>query len=385
MSTKLKVAIVGCGQISDGHVSEIQKLDNATVVAVCDLEPIMAEQLAVRFGVPHHYSNFQQLLTKEKPDVVHICTPPSSHLPLAKQAIAAGCHIYVEKPLTMNYPDAVEMVETAEKAGRKITIGHTYEYDPPAEDLRRLLAEGVLGEVVHIESWLGYNLEGPFGKVILGSPDHWVHGLPGKLFHNNLNHVLNKITEFIDDDQPQVQAMAWTDRDRKFGDVRDELLDELRVTIRGKKVSAYATFTAKARPIMHFQRVFGTKNSVHMDFVSRTVALEQGATLPSAIGRLVAGFSQSLEFAKTTTHNLGRFARSEYHFFAGVNRLIRLFYDSILYDKPLPIPTKNILKIAWIMDEIFAQVRGERRDEDSGNGVERVSRISGGEAASPMR
>lgn len=362
MSTELKVALVGCGQIADGHVSEIQKLGTAKVLGVCDTEPLMAEQLAVRYGVPHHYSDFETMLDQVRPDVVHICTPPGSHLALTKLSVDAGAHVYVEKPLALDYAQSVELVEYVEKAGRKLTIGHNSEFDPPSLEMRELRAAGVLGEPVHVESWFGYNLAGPFGKVILGSPDHWVHRLPGKLFQNNINHMLNKITEFVTDDRPEVKAVAWRhDRSQRFGDARDELLDELRVIIRGDEVSAYGTFTAAVHPVAHFSRIYGSKGILHLDFVSRTVTVERGATLPSAIGRLAAGFTQTAEYARSALRNVKRFAASDYHFFAGMNELIRRFYDSILHDAPPPISTRDMLRIAWIMDQIFDQIRAQTR------------------------
>jgi predicted dehydrogenase len=352
----LKVALVGCGQIADGHVSEIQKLDNARVVAVCDLEKLMAEQLAVRYGIPNHYDDFAELLASEKPDVVHIATPPGSHVPLAKLALDAGCHIYMEKPFALNYSDAEKIIGMVEAAGKKVTIGHNSEFDPPVLDMRQMIADGVLGDPIHVESYFGYNLGGPFGKVMLGSPDHWVHRLPGKLFHNNINHMLNKVTEFITDDRPDIKAFGYSLRSEKFGDVRDDLLDELRVVIRGERVSAYGTFTSRVQPVAQFVRVYGTKNILHLDLTSRTVTVEQGATLPAAIGRVAAGFSQTWEYAKSAAKNVGRFAKSDYHYFAGLHTLIERFYDHIQNDAPAPVSTRDILRISWMMDEIFAEI-----------------------------
>lgn len=368
MRRELKVALVGCGQIADGHVSEIQKLGDAAVLAVCDSEPLMAEQLAVRYGVPRWFSDYAAMLEQVRPDVVHICTPPASHLALARAAVDAGCHVYVEKPLALDYQESVALVDYVTRANRKLTIGHNSEFDPPSLEMRRLLAEGVLGEPVHVESWFGYNLDGPFGKVILGTPDHWVHRLPGKLFQNNINHMLNKITELVQDERPQVSAVAWRQDGgaRRFGDVRDELMDELRVIIRGEKVSAYGTFTSHVRPVAHFSRIYGTRSIMHLDFISRTVTVDRGPTLPSAIGRLAAGVSQTVEHARAAARNAARFAASDYHFFAGMNHLIRRFYDSILHDAPLPIATGEMLRIAWIMDEIFTQVRSRLGDQPGG-------------------
>ncbi len=361
MSSELKVAVVGCGQIADGHAGEIQKLSNAKLVAVCDLEPLMAEQLAVRFGVPAHYSDLERLLSREKPDVLHICTPPASHLPLAKAALSAGCHLYVEKPLALTHAQTEELLAAARSAGRELTIGHTYRYDPPAEELRRRIAAGDLGEVLHVESWYGYNLDGPFGKVLMSSPDHWVHRLPGKLFHNNIDHLLSKVVELLPDEEPLIQAFGWRQNaDRVFGDARDELLDELRVLIRGRHVSAYATFTSNVKPVAHWQRVCGSKATMHADFQSRTLAFEQGPTLPSAIGRLAAGFAQSWQYARSAAHNVGRFAANDYHYFAGLRALIGKFYDSISNGGPAPISHSEIAKTSRMMDEIFRQTAEAR-------------------------
>lgn len=362
MSKELKVVLVGCGQIADGHVSEIQKLNNAEILGVCDLEPIMAEQLALRYRVPRFFSNYQAMLDEIKPDVVHISTPPASHLPLTKIAVDAGCHVYVEKPLALDYAQSEELVDYVLKRNRKITIGHNSEYDLPSLEMRRLIREGVLGEPVHVESWLGYDLKGSFGRAILRTPDHWVHQLPGKLFQNNINHMLNKIVEFVDDERPQIQAMAWrSGEQRRFGDVRDDLLDELRVTIRGKSVSAYGTFTSNVKPVAQFSRIYGTRSILHLDYVSRTVTVDRGAVLPSAIGRLAAGFSQVKQYANSSMRNAKRFLKSDYHYFAGMNNLIRQFYESIIFDRPLPISTKDMLRISWIMDDIFNQIREAKR------------------------
>ncbi len=359
---KLRVAIIGCGQIADGHVSEIQKLGNATVVAVCDTEPIIAEQLAIRFGIKTWYHSHKEMLNKEQLDVIHICTPPQSHLALAKDAVDSGCHIYVEKPLALNYLETVELVQYVTNAHRKITIGHNSEFDPPSVEMRNHIKNGTLGDPVHVESWYGYNMGGSFGKAILASPDHWVHKLPGKLFHNNINHMLNKITEYLDDDTPEIHAFAWKrDTTQNFGDLRDDLYDELRTVIRGKTVSAYGTFSSGVRPVGHYVRVYGTRSIIDLDYTSRSVAVDRGALYPSAIGRLLAGYDKAWQYTKSALKNSKRFYQNDFHFFSGMNLLIKNFYDSILHDAPLPVSTRNIVRIAWIMDSIISQIQGEKQ------------------------
>lgn len=353
----LKVAIVGCGKIADGHVEEIQKLgEEARVVAVCDLELLMAEQLATRYGVPAHYDDFERMLERERPDVVHVATPPGSHLALSRAAARAGAHVLVEKPVALRHADAVELVSAVEREGRKLTVGWTYLFDPPALELEALLREGAIGEVVHVESVYGYNLSGPFGKALLGDGSHWVHRLPGKLFQNNVDHMLNKIAALLPDERPRIQAASLARRPERFGDARDQMHDELRVQIVGERVTGAGLFSSHARPAQHLLRVHGTRDTVELDFTTRTVTSAQHATLPSAVGRVVPAFGQALAFARAGARNALRFARADFHFFAGLGELLRRFYRSIRDDAPPPIPTRDILRVSWMMDEIFAQL-----------------------------
>src|SRR5438094_7201387 len=109
-SPMLKVAIVGCGRIADVHASVIQRIQRCEVVGVCDREPLMARQLYERFPIRRYFSDVGELLTEAKPDVVHITTPPQSHFEIARQCLESGCHVYVEKPFTLNAREAQDLV-----------------------------------------------------------------------------------------------------------------------------------------------------------------------------------------------------------------------------------------------------------------------------------
>lgn len=360
----LKIALVGCGKIADGHIEEIQKMrGRAQVVAVCDREPLMAEQAAVRYSVPRFYDRYEDMLEREAPDVVHVATPPQSHLPLARAAIDSGCHVYVEKPLAMNAAEARALVEHAKSAGKKLTVGYSYLFDPPALALAELIEQGALGEIVHVESFYGYNLSGPFGAAIVQDPAHWVHRLPGKLFQNNIDHILYRIAEFLPDDHPQIRAISCKRDPRAYGDIRDELHDELRILVQGERATAYGTFSAHIRPAGNFTRVYGAKNTAHVDYTNRTVVLESAPSLPSAIGRLVPAFAQSRQYLAQGGKNVSRFLKADFHFFAGLSKLISRFYASIEQGSDPPIAYRDILRIAAMMDEIFRQIGANKGAE----------------------
>ncbi len=355
----LKIAIVGCGKIADAHVEEIRRIPSAQLAAVCDLDPIMAEQLASRFGIPHWYCEPAKMLEVEKPDVLHITTPPQSHLALTRQAVAAGCHVYLEKPVAPRHCDAEAIIAVAVASGRKLTVNYWPNFEAQALELRCLLDTGMLGRPVHLESFLGYDIAGEYGTALKRDPHHWVHRLPGKLFQNVLDHVLNKIVPYLGEEEPLVHAMAYRGDGVGADTKPDQILDELRVIIRGSNVSAYATFSSHARPIGHTLRVYGTRNTAHVDFNARTLVLDRKQTFPSALGRLFPPFLVGKDYLRQAMKNVNSFSHSRFHYFDGMHRLLSEFYLSIERDSPPPIPYSEILRVSAIMETIFNQVYPE--------------------------
>jgi predicted dehydrogenase len=349
----LCAALVGCGKFADMHVEEIAKLASGRLEAVCDAEPLMAEQLALRYGIRRHYDSLDRMLAEVHPDVLHITTPPQSHLELARRAVEAGCHVFVEKPVTPTLAETRRLVEVVQAAGKKLTTGWRVNFDPPALLLQRLIAEGAIGEPVHVESFYGYDLSGPYGAAIAANPDHWVRKLPGQLFQNNIDHLLNKFPPFFGNRPPAVVAQASCFRAPAAGNT--PLPDELRILLTGDRITGFANFSANIKPTAHTLTVFGTRRIVHVDYVCRILTFDDGPKLPSAIGRLLPAFGQARQYLREGLRNVRRFLRSEYHFNAGLGCLIGRFYDSILNDTPPPIAYDDILWVNAVMDEVFQQ------------------------------
>ena len=193
MGSVLRVGIVGCGKIADGHVEQVRATSRGEVVAVCDSEPLMAEQLSVRMGIPARYTDVAEMLRGERLDVVHIATPPDSHVTIACLAMKAGCHVFVEKPFALTEAQARVILDTGTALGVRVGVNYLYNFESPGLELEKLLAVGALGDIVHLETNYGYNLAGDYGMAVMADPGHWVHRLPGKLFHNVLDHVLAKV------------------------------------------------------------------------------------------------------------------------------------------------------------------------------------------------
>ncbi|HEY6984472.1 MAG TPA: Gfo/Idh/MocA family oxidoreductase, partial [Rhodanobacteraceae bacterium] len=321
-----------------------------------DSEPLMAEQLAVRMNVPARYTDFARMLAEARLDVVHIATPPSSHVALAHAAIDAGCHVFVEKPFAPTAADAEIILARAREAGRHVSVNYLYNFETPALDLQGMLERGELGEIVHLETAYGYNLGGDYGLALMSDPQHWVHRLPGKLFHNVLDHVLAKLAAHLGDDA-SVQVVSFRRRDASGDAALDAMPDELRFLIRSGGVTASGIVSAHARPVAHSLKVYGTRNSVELDYSARTIVRSAQQKQPSAIGRLFPAWAQARQFRRNAWRNVGRFRRHEFHYFQGMRVLLARFYDAIETGAPDPIPPDQILRVCRLIDRIVDAMR----------------------------
>jgi predicted dehydrogenase len=355
--TGRRIAVVGCGQIADAHIQEARKIEGVEVVAVCDSNIHMAQQAALRLGVPGAHTDLAHMLTKERPDVVHITTPPATHLPIAKSALAQGAHVYVEKPLTLDVQQADELFECAERYGKLVCVGHNYAFDAPMRRLRERVQSGRLGEVVHIEAMMGYDLSGAFGGVIMGDAQHWVHGLPGGLPQNNISHPLSLAVPFLGDAQPTVTAVGKRLRQQRYGDVRDAWFDEIRVLLHAGKVSAAITFSCQMRPVQMAITVYGTQQHVHASLESRTLRTTAAASAPGPFRRLQLARRESVEASSEFRARVGDFLHSRLQYFEGMTELLRRFYAATQGAGPAPIPMHEARRVSWLIDEIIARCK----------------------------
>jgi predicted dehydrogenase len=349
----LTIGIVGCGKFAEEHVSEIKKIDGTHIVAVCDQEELMAQQLAERHNIPRQYTSLNAMCDELKPDVIHIVTPPKTHLRLGRAACERGSHIYVEKPFALDYSETLQLIDAATLHGRKVTVGHIYHFDPAALRMRKLVAAGVLGEPVHIDATINYDLEGEYGRAFLSNRKHWIYSLRGGLFQNVISHLVEKVLEFVPNNDPTVQIHSYL-LSQKLREKRLDILDELRVILAWEGVTASLTFSCNSMPIGSWLQIFGTRNTMAVDFNTRTVVVQK--FLPTMLGRIIMGFNLGWQYHKCTFRNLAAFLRSDFHYMAGMSNLLRSFYSSIRSNSEPPIPYNDILRTARIMDLIFDQL-----------------------------
>ncbi len=150
----LRAGIIGTGGIATGaHIPSYQKVEGVELYAACDIIKERAEAMAERFGIPHVYTDYREMLADPRLDVVSICTPPFAHKDAAIAALEAGKHVLCEKPMALNGNEAQQMVDTWHrvrgKFNNKFTIGFHLRWGRTPQLLKRMIDSGELGELYY--------------------------------------------------------------------------------------------------------------------------------------------------------------------------------------------------------------------------------------------
>lgn len=206
MSNKVKVLIHGTGFAGQGH-AEAFRYANAEVVGIVGRTKSVVKDIAEKMDIPYCGTDWQQALIDCNPDVVSIGTPGGAHYDAIKQALEYGCHVFCDKPLTVDGQSAVELHQMAEDKKLKTAYAASFRYMPDVMHAKRLVAQGAIGEPLEVECISHFNLDRdiPFG---------WSHRKEngGGRLNNNFTHKLSIVTSVIGE---QILAVS--------GEVRDDL------------------------------------------------------------------------------------------------------------------------------------------------------------------
>src|SRR5579872_4927995 len=145
------IGIIGAGYWGPKLVRNLSELPQSKVRMVADLMPERRDEMQRQFPSVHVTADHRELLSHREVDAVVVATPVRSHFALAREALMAGKHVLVEKPLAASGAEARELVQVAEERGLCLMVGQTFEFNPAVQKLRDLLQEGELGKIHYID------------------------------------------------------------------------------------------------------------------------------------------------------------------------------------------------------------------------------------------
>lgn len=325
-----RVAILGTGFIANQkHLPAWQKMNgSARLVALCDVDARRGEQIAREFGIPKAYQDTDEMLARERPDVVDICTPPKTHASLATSALEAGAHVLIEKPMAVTPEECDTILETAQRVGRKVCVAHSDLFYPSFMKARQALLDGQIGAFRGMRIFLSTPI-----SYITSKPEHWAQRLPGGVIGETGPHIVYMTLAFLRpilDVKVQAQKLLPEYPWSPFEDYRLEFI--------GRDATCSATLTYTTNHWAAQVEVWGTEGILRADLESQTFILYRRNKLtPRTVGLSVVN-----EATQTLSGLIANAIRVlTRHSFSTHGLLIKEFIHSLENGIPTPVPGED--------------------------------------------
>jgi len=369
-STPVTVCVIGCGNIAAEHLAILGDLDNVKARGVCDINPEAARRTAREYMILRNYADAEEMLRKERPQAVHILTPPDSHAALTELAAKYGCHVFVETPMALSCAEATRMIAAAREHGITLCVGHSLLYEPVMVQARRLLERGDLGEVVWVESYYGLDLgRDPASRYLAGGTlpregkeralaapckKHWAFQLPGGLHQELAPHPLSLALDVLGEKPAGVRPYARYGRLLPTADT-----DEFRVLLETPRAGGIAAVSIAASPRFLYLNIFGTKMTLFVDLLNQCLVPQRAARArpggQSPLSRAAMNFGRGAAILRGTLGGALRILQKTWSDYDGMELLVREFYASLQEKRPPPVTGEEGLRVMEVMDELWTQ------------------------------
>lgn len=207
MTSPVRVAILGCGGYAGAHARRLREHPEARIVALCDVDrqitqAYLERHLADYAPAPAQFDDAAAMYREATPDAVIICTPHTLHAQHARQALEAGCHVYLEKPMVTSVDDAYALAEQVERAGRVLVVGYNTPCTPEFDYIRESIRAQRLGRLEMVTGYLSQDwMRATVGKW---RQDPELSG--GGMAYDSGAHLLNSLVWSVEDHVAEVFA-----------------------------------------------------------------------------------------------------------------------------------------------------------------------------------
>lgn len=345
MTKVIKIGIIGSGGIAVSHAKAYQAMADVQIVGVADVVPGKAQEFINNLAIEdaQAFENHKQMLDLDI-DGVSICTPNVFHHMTSIDALQAGKHVLVEKPLAVTLDQGIEMVQVAKKTGKMLSVGFQPRYDPNMQKVTNIVQSGQLGDIYYVEVGGGRRRGMPGGtfinKALAGV------GAMGDIGTYSLDLALNALGH-----PKPLTVSAYTSNHFGKNPIYHPEADKFEVEDFG-----VAMIRLEGGMVLNFKISW----AMHMDTLGPTIFLGKDAGLklmPAGSGPWSGvwdgGIGSISMFHDVDSHQTETAIPLQVHDINIFDAKVRDFVVAIKEDKPAPIPGEEILINQAIIDGIF--------------------------------
>lgn len=366
---RLPVALVGAGFIAAYHMDVLRRMGGVDVVGACDPSRDRVRALCRDWHIPHQAASLPELLSQCRIQVVHVLVPPPFHFEVTRQALEAGLHVLVEKPMALAVSECEKLIELARARNVRLGVNHNAVYYPAFQRLMADVESGKLGRIEHVVSM--NNL--PLAQLESGEHDHWMFRDPTNVLFEQAPHPLSQIVELLG----EVDAVRATTSGRRIlrTGAPFETSWQFNLNCAGGTADMFLSF-GRTFPDA-FLHVVGCDGAAHVDLLNNTYQLDRATKYIHAGDRFLRRLRQSAQIARDGCSGFARYALST----LGVMKRSDPYYLSMLAStrafyagfKQIEKGPSSAQKGLWVIDGI----------EKAGQSYREATRAVSAPAATP--
>ncbi|KIH75861.1 Predicted dehydrogenase [Geoalkalibacter ferrihydriticus] len=345
MAPHLKIGLVGCGVALGLHTQAIAPLEGVRIVGLCDIDAGRLQAAGRQFSEAQCFARLADMIRECRPDVVHILTPPKTHLDLALEVIDQGCHVLVEKPMAMTVAEADRIMVAAREKNVQLCVMHNHLFDPHLEKVRNFIEKGGIGEIIGVHGVFFIDR----GKMLEEGneqPDHWIHDLPLGIFGEHATpHMLYLVLSFLGPVE-QVRALKNTT------DLSGRTIHGLEILLDAGKNTGHISLLDNMDYPQFMLRLFGTRGVVHLNMYDLTWTVERHRKLPKTLAAMVATVDMASQSLGRTGANVARILTRKLTRRPGHRKLISTFYEGIRSNAAPPVSGEDGREVVRVLEMI---------------------------------
>ncbi len=348
MGSLQKAAVIGAGYIAREHLDALRSLPGVITAGVCDLSATLAEATAEEFGVSAWFTDHRRMLDELRPDVVHVTTPPQSHVSLAIDALEAGSHVLVEKPIALDRGAFEKLRSVAQECDRFLIEDYNYLFNPSVQRILALIESGEFGEVVHVDVHFCSAILGKGSKHTDPNAPSPFRTLPGGPVIDFITHLAYLAHAFVGEHR-EVHT-TWINRSG------DELVpwDEFRGLANAERGTASLGFSSHAQPDIFSLRVHGTRMRASASLFEPLLSVEKVHDGPSPLIPFWNGLSVARAYASSAVGGLWGKLRGIPGTYAGLRVLTRRLYEGVDRGAAPPVTLEQMDAVNRLVCELLA-------------------------------
>ncbi len=344
----MNIGIIGCGNIAQSHIAIITKNISRHRLIFCDPDKNAADDFAHRYCPGPTYQTIDELLLSEKLDAVHILTPPEHHPILAEKALAAGVHVYVEKPVAERVSDYITLHELAKSRNRLLCAGYSTLGMPVVRKAKELVDSGKFGRLITVHCDFNWSVRE--NVIPYGRPDHWAYSLKGGILQNLVDHPTSLI----------VDAMNEIDNHRVIFGHRNKLPNDcpdlMHVMVSNDhQIGSYTVSFGHGNTRGHVAYSLEAATII-VDLRRELLAVIKDKSSQNFIHKTLSGLQLSLDLGSETIANVVRRLTGSLQRESGIVGLVRNFYSTIDGKDTLIVSEGTARQVIALLEQIWDEM-----------------------------